>query len=120
MWPFERMVRAFARRVAVAASSPAVRSTAARGREIFAACRRGWSAFLQTGFMVWSVGRWRLVEAQGQRLVEQLSDVVLAGRESSWPGWTGSIALHLLMLVSLRSEERRVGKECRSRWSPYH
>src|SRR5574337_1037156 len=22
--------------------------------------------------------------------------------------------------VSLRSEERRVGKECRSRWSPYH
>src|SRR2546422_8643143 len=23
-------------------------------------------------------------------------------------------------LVDLRSEERRVGKECRSRWSPYH
>ena len=23
-------------------------------------------------------------------------------------------------LVSYRSEERRVGKECRSRWSPYH
>ena len=23
-------------------------------------------------------------------------------------------------LTSLRSEERRVGKECRSRWSPYH
>ena len=22
--------------------------------------------------------------------------------------------------VPLRSEERRVGKECRSRWSPYH
>ena len=22
--------------------------------------------------------------------------------------------------VDLRSEERRVGKECRSRWSPYH
>ena len=22
--------------------------------------------------------------------------------------------------ISLRSEERRVGKECRSRWSPYH
>ena len=21
---------------------------------------------------------------------------------------------------SVRSEERRVGKECRSRWSPYH
>ena len=24
------------------------------------------------------------------------------------------------MLAHLRSEERRVGKECRSRWSPYH
>ena len=23
-------------------------------------------------------------------------------------------------IVLLRSEERRVGKECRSRWSPYH
>src|SRR2546429_6981420 len=23
-------------------------------------------------------------------------------------------------VVRLRSEERRVGKECRSRWSPYH
>ena len=22
--------------------------------------------------------------------------------------------------VAIRSEERRVGKECRSRWSPYH
>src|SRR5256885_5393724 len=24
------------------------------------------------------------------------------------------------MITTLRSEERRVGKECRSRWSPYH
>src|SRR5258708_13884427 len=23
-------------------------------------------------------------------------------------------------LITMRSEERRVGKECRSRWSPYH
>ena len=23
-------------------------------------------------------------------------------------------------LMKMRSEERRVGKECRSRWSPYH
>ena len=26
----------------------------------------------------------------------------------------------LFNLVTGRSEERRVGKECRSRWSPYH
>jgi len=29
-------------------------------------------------------------------------------------------ALYLSKIVSYRSEERRVGKECRSRWSPYH
>ena len=27
---------------------------------------------------------------------------------------------HANITVVLRSEERRVGKECRSRWSPYH
>src|SRR5712692_1018175 len=26
----------------------------------------------------------------------------------------------IAFLVGIRSEERRVGKECRSRWSPYH
>ena len=33
-------------------------------------------------------------------------------------------ALHttlvVLVVIVVRSEERRVGKECRSRWSPYH
>ena len=28
--------------------------------------------------------------------------------------------MKLLTIVTTRSEERRVGKECRSRWSPYH
>ena len=37
-----------------------------------------------------------------------------------------SMAVAMSMVVGLcpstifRSEERRVGKECRSRWSPYH
>ena len=26
----------------------------------------------------------------------------------------------VLLITNNRSEERRVGKECRSRWSPYH
>ena len=26
----------------------------------------------------------------------------------------------IVLDLRLRSEERRVGKECRSRWSPYH
>ena len=32
----------------------------------------------------------------------------------------GSVADHLDDFNTVRSEERRVGKECRSRWSPYH
>ena len=51
---------------------------------------------------------------------------------SGWllgPWWGGAAAGIGSMLVDLlggypsfapRSEERRVGKECRSRWSPYH
>ena len=31
-----------------------------------------------------------------------------------------SIPVRFLPLNMNRSEERRVGKECRSRWSPYH
>ena len=27
---------------------------------------------------------------------------------------------HAMNITDVRSEERRVGKECRSRWSPYH
>src|SRR5437016_14649076 len=30
------------------------------------------------------------------------------------------VIILLLHFLSLRSEERRVGKECRSRWSPYY
>ena len=30
------------------------------------------------------------------------------------------LSIALMTSASSRSEERRVGKECRSRWSPYH
>ena len=31
-----------------------------------------------------------------------------------------AVLLFLALFPIYRSEERRVGKECRSRWSPYH
>src|SRR5258708_31652510 len=34
--------------------------------------------------------------------------------------WARSRISWIVAATSLRSEERRVGKECRSRWSPYH
>ena len=43
-------------------------------------------------------------------------------RNSYRPGKSGrkESALGLSIYPFARSEERRVGKECRSRWSPYH
>src|SRR5256886_5971133 len=52
-------------------------------------------------------------------------------RESYWMGRlmpgpelsSGRLSVESVLLQTLahlRSEERRVGKECRSRWSPYH
>ena len=42
-----------------------------------------------------------------------------------WPAFmvlytTGLAWLVSFLVYQIRSEERRVGKECRSRWSPYH
>src|SRR3712207_7776487 len=45
-----------------------------------------------------------------------------------WEGWcrrslAGEDIVRLILdgtVMRARSEERRVGKECRSRWSPYH
>ena len=34
--------------------------------------------------------------------------------------WSVAFAVMYAVSDELRSEERRVGKECRSRWSPYH
>ena len=45
-------------------------------------------------------------------------DPSLSFRRSCREGVCGSDGLN--RLGSFRSEERRVGKECRSRWSPYH
>src|SRR3712207_7114419 len=43
------------------------------------------------------------------------------GRRGERPGLGGPVAGALPLLRGpARSEERRVGKECRSRWSPYH
>src|SRR6202158_6399555 len=52
------------------------------------------------------------------------SDVCSSDLELAKGGAKTLLAVHLAMRHVeerlLRSEERRVGKECRSRWSPYH
>src|SRR5258708_40265994 len=49
------------------------------------------------------------VVAPGTYTVQLINEV--PGRQEISKSW---------QLQVLRSEERRVGKECRSRWSPYH
>ena len=34
--------------------------------------------------------------------------------------WSAIMGIQSYVIEAERSEERRVGKECRSRWSPYH
>src|ERR1039458_7661189 len=56
-----------------------------------------------------------------ERVFEELSAVVRGGDDRE--GWNWHILSARLQPTwrwSDRSEERRVGKECRSRWSPYH
>src|SRR2546427_5981445 len=55
-----------------------------------------------------AVGLTELGENRVQEALPKIDDPV--GRRASW---------HLIGHLQ-RSEERRVGKECRSRWSPYH
>ena len=47
------------------------------------------------------------------RAINGLAKAVLNG----YPSYS---AFALIPRAMYRSEERRVGKECRSRWSPYH
>ena len=75
-----------------------------------------------------------LITEQGQRLIKESPSIVTTiytnvgdlDVASSYPN--GIITYNIskettskeVLEVQLRSEERRVGKECRSRWSPYH
>ena len=55
------------------------------------------------------------LHGEGDLLLEVLVAVVVGKL-----GRTRTVAVLDLVERDLRSEERRVGKECRSRWSPYH
>ena len=49
-----------------------------------------------------------------------LYDVLVHMFGAAGTGGFGTYADSIAHFNSARSEERRVGKECRSRWSPYH
>ena len=62
---------------------------------------------------------------------EAVAEAIRVVRESGLPNETNAMFTNVegewdevmavvKRAVDVRSEERRVGKECRSRWSPYH
>src|SRR5256885_9373711 len=69
---------------------------------------RGWKTYCPWGDVPGASG-WFLDDPTGEAFLEQ----VLAVHDAV-PEVPALVATHK------RSEERRVGKECRSRWSPYH
>src|SRR2546425_7051999 len=83
-----------------------------------------WYQFVLSMVLALYVGFSRLQHlrflARDPMLVGILRVLELPPQCTFWRFWA---SLHLTVaqqLVEVRSEERRVGKECRSRWSPYH
>ena len=76
----------------------------------------------------------RLVHGQGQLWVKSLgvNTVIVANDQASQDAMAQTLMKTVIpkevamrfysvqKVIDIRSEERRVGKECRSRWSPYH
>ena len=57
-------------------------------------------------------GKWNVVEVKGEKILKEgLPYMEFDMAQNKLHGNAG---------CNMRSEERRVGKECRSRWSPYH
>src|SRR5256885_5628896 len=61
----------------------------------------------------------------GTHLGANTNSVLVTGSGTRWIAWDGTGVTSLMVgsngsFNQMRSEERRVGKECRSRWSPYH
>ena len=75
-----------------------------------------WTPFYEKVFLPWTEPT--TINLANYQVPSQELATVLA----NIAGLPSTPALHLIVgvLVALRSEERRVGKECRSRWSPYH
>src|SRR5260370_30860895 len=77
-----------------------------------------WSA---SAFFGAARGDGTLTMADGKKYGISVENIKIGSVGASYVHGTGS-GYHLKQAQDMegRSEERRVGKECRSRWSPYH
>src|SRR2546430_20577 len=72
---------------------------------------RGWRRSSRSLLLIFLGEQTELIDTGRANFIDNGDHVAVLG---------ASIALNVNGLVKTRSEERRVGKECRSRWSPYH
>src|SRR5256886_8751018 len=79
-------------------------------REKNAATRQTFEAYLFAGSVV----------TYGKSVAEQMESEAMFAAVNSFRGAIGIASTGSRTASDTRSEERRVGKECRSRWSPYH
>ena len=72
----------------------------------------------------WRSPMWveNLVDALLELATKNVSGILHIGGPQALNRWDLGMQLlqHYDVTPTSRSEERRVGKECRSRWSPYH
>ena len=77
---------------------------------------------MQTVVEVRNVGKRYGIEGRKRdgSVTQALDHVSFAVAAGEFTGIMGPSGSGKSTLLNCRSEERRVGKECRSRWSPYH
>ena len=94
---------------------PSMRALAKSVQVSVITVQRAYEELQRDGFIETEMGRGTYVlaqnkefykEQQQKKIEEYLQAAVEAAKENA--------------ISTTRSEERRVGKECRSRWSPYH
>ena len=85
------------------------------------------TSFMFTKFLIKSVKNIFLEESKKNKESQHilfpatpLTQAIMNGRIAPLPVHLQAPPLGRFILFEDRSEERRVGKECRSRWSPYH
>src|SRR2546430_17203213 len=66
------------------------------------------------------LAKWLAAEGHRVFLTEWNSSALVKAATKSGKKKNALTPMTFSLLHATRSEERRVGKECRSRWSPYH
>ena len=80
----------------------------------------GTPRMVQKSMLYTILTNWRIKTIwSSQQIQKKLFDLIQHPFMTKTLHKAGIEGIHL-SIIKVRSEERRVGKECRSRWSPYH